>query len=87
MNPGTSAIATAVIVILGKWSKGEKLELRLIIAAGFLAMLLALLNEAEPKLASKMALLIMVTAGLVYGVPVAQRVIGITGNRAKQGHR
>jgi len=69
-------MATAVVVVVGKWAKDGALKdgARIAIGAAILALMLAGIDAANPKLASRVAGLILVTALLLYTVPILKKL-------------
>lgn len=74
MNPTTAAVATGVVVITGRWAKKEKFDVKIVLAVTFLALMLALLSEGNPKLGGQFGTLILVGAVLFYGKPLFDAV-------------
>jgi len=77
MNTTTSVVATGVIVIAGRWANDKPIELRIVIGAGAFALGLSLLSGADPELASKFALLVLIVALFRYGPHIMNKV-GLT---------
>lgn len=73
-------VATAVIVVAGKWVKDEELDVKTVVGGGFLALGLSLLSMANEDLASKFALLVLVVACFKY-IPRIANAAGLTNNR------
>lgn len=73
----SSVVATAAIVTVGKWSQDETLDVKVVGGGAFLALGLALLDRANPTLASRFALLILVVAMFMY-VPAIAYEAGLT---------
>jgi hypothetical protein len=71
MNPMNAAVLTAVIAMLGRWSKNKKTDIRFVIQMSVIALGLALTNEMNEELARKFALLIVVVAAFTYAQPIA----------------
>jgi hypothetical protein len=73
MDPTTSVVLTGVIVTAGTWAEGKPLTMRLAIGAVFLTLGLSALNQANAKLASSFAALILVAAALRYIIPIVNK--------------
>ena len=73
----TSLIATGIIVTLGQWVKKEKVSMKTFLGMGALVVFLAVLQDINSKLATQFAMLILITAVLIYGVPVGQKIAGL----------
>lgn len=72
-----AVVLTGAIVVAGYWANGRKLTIRLAIGGAVLMFGLAALNEADPNLASKFAVLIVVAALFMYGPGIAKKT-GLT---------
>lgn len=67
MKAGSALALTIAVVALGRWARGEKLDMRVILGLAFIALTIAVLQEGNPKFAGNMAALILVGAVAVYG--------------------
>jgi hypothetical protein len=76
-NTTTSVAATIVVVVVGKWSQDKPLDIKIAVGGAILAIGLAGLSAANEKLAGQLAALILVTALLLYTVPIARK-LGLT---------
>lgn len=72
MDATTSAVATGVIVTVGRWTQGKGLEAKVVIGAGFYAITLSVIASSQPDFAGKVAALVLVTALLIYMVPISK---------------
>lgn len=85
MNTTNAAVGTGAIVVLGRWSEGDGVEMRIVVGVVFLAVALAILPE---RLAMPFAWLILAAATFRY-VPGIVGKTGIThstaGNPARGG--
>jgi hypothetical protein len=79
MDSTTSVIATGMVVALGRWSQEKKVDSKVVVGVGTTALFLALMSAENPKLGSQFATLILVSAVLVYGVPIGQKLSGKKG--------
>jgi hypothetical protein len=66
MSPTNSAVLTAGITIVGRWSQDKGPTFKLAIGAFVYAIILALIWDANEELASQMALLVLITAAFLY---------------------
>lgn len=82
MDTSTSMILLAVVVTTGKWSQGKGLDIRVVIQAVFLAVMLAVLGESQPAFAKKFGVLILVGA-VFYYVPSVLEKTGLSKKSAK----
>lgn len=82
MNTTNSVVATAAIVTVGKWSNDEPLTPRIFVGGMFLALGLAMMEQANQKLASRFALLILVAATFSYVPSIAYKA-GLTNRKPK----
>lgn len=72
MDAITAATTTAVIVIVGRWTQGKGLEAKIVIGAGFYAIMLSVIESSQPDFAGKIAALVLVTALLLYMIPITK---------------
>lgn len=70
MNPLSAAIATGAIVTVAQVVQQKKLTFRQVAAVGIYAVMLAGINEANPDLAQKFALLVLIGVTFAYALPV-----------------
>lgn len=72
MDATTSAVATGVVVTVGRWTEGKGLEAKVVIGAGFYAIVLSVIADSQPDFAGKIAVLVLVTALLIYMIPIGK---------------
>lgn len=72
MDTTTSLVLTGGVVALGQWSQKKSVSIRMFVGIGFVAIILAALNNANPKLASQFAALILVAALLMNVIPISK---------------
>ena len=77
MNPTSAIVLTGAIVALGKWAKGDKIDIKLVVGGAFAAIVLVVFAEVNDKYARAMALLILVAAVYSYG-PTLVKKAGLT---------
>jgi predicted membrane channel-forming protein YqfA (hemolysin III family) len=77
MDTTTSVITTGVVVTAGRWSQEKPVEMRIFIGMGILAIFLAVMQASNNKLAEQFATLILVSAVLIYGVPIGKKLGGL----------
>lgn len=77
MDTTTSVIATGLVVTVGRWSDEKKLDVKMFVGFGVLAVFFAVMQSANDKLAQQFALLVLVTAVLLYGVPIGKKIGGL----------
>jgi hypothetical protein len=75
-----SVVATAAIVTVGKWTNDEKMTPRVIVGGAFLAIGLALMEQANQRFAQRFAVLILVVAMFMY-VPHIAYAAGLTNQK------
>lgn len=75
MNTTTSVVGTGIIVAVGKWAKDETLSVQIAVGVAGVAIALSLLNEADEKLASGFAALILLLAAFMY-LPAIVKKLG-----------
>lgn len=59
-------VAAASIVTVGRWTRDEPLSARVVVGAGFLVVLLALLSNVSEELAGKFAQVVLLVAAFYY---------------------
>lgn len=62
MSPGTSTVATGIVVMAGRWSQGKGIELNVAVALVTLGFTLSILADSNSDFAGKLGLLIFVAA-------------------------
>lgn len=67
MNPTTAVVGTGVLMLAGTFAEDKKFDAKKVVALGFIAMMLAVFNEANPKLTGQFSLLLLVAAMFRYG--------------------
>lgn len=75
MDTGQTIVLAGATVVLGKWISGERLEPKFFIGAAGAAVGLSVLSQADPKLSNRFAMIILVSALLIYGERVAKKVV------------
>lgn len=73
MNTTTAVVATGAIVVAGKWANDEPLSVKLAVGVGAFALALTLIGEANDKLASQFALLVLILAMFRYVPAIAKK--------------
>lgn len=72
VSTATVATGTVFVVIVGQWSKGTLVPIRVIVGGTVYILLMSFLDEAEPKLARLFGILVLITAVFLYAVPIFQ---------------
>jgi hypothetical protein len=85
MDATTAGVTTMAVVTVGRWSQGKGLEAKVVIGAGFYAVFLSVIENSQPKFAGQVAALVLVTALLIYMVPIAKS-LGLI-QKADKGNR
>lgn len=67
-------ILTGITVAAGRWAKDKPFGIEVVIPVGFMAFMLILLGSWNKELASGLALIILVSALLVYGGPIIKNL-------------
>lgn len=80
MDAASGAITTGVVVTVGRWTQGKGLEARVVIGAGVYAIILSSIAGSQPDFAGKIAVLVLVTALLIYAQPIAKSLGYTTGS-------
>ena len=75
MDTTTSVVLTGVVVLTGQWAKkDEGPSIKLVVGGMVLAVMLSALSQSNEKLASQFAVLILVTALLMYARPISKKL-------------
>lgn len=75
MDTTTSVVLTAVIVGMGQWAKkNEGPSVKIVVGGMALAIMLSALSNANEKLASQFATLILVGAVIIYAEPITKKL-------------
>lgn len=77
MNTTNAVLMTGLVVVAGHWASGKSLSIRLAVGTAGLSLFLAVLNESNPELAAKFAVLILVGAVFMYGPGIFKKA-GLT---------
>jgi hypothetical protein len=80
MSPMNAVLLSAVIVIAGRWSQNKPLDIKLVVAGAFIAIVLSVMSEANDKFARQFALLILISLVFVYGPTIFAKT-GLTGEK------
>lgn len=83
MDAASAAVTTGVIVTIGRWSQGKGLEANVVIGGGVYAIMLGVLWNNSAGLASRIAELVLVSALLIYMVPIANKLGLLNGFNGK----
>lgn len=70
MNPMTAALLTGGIVAVANLTQKKPLTFRQLAGTGLYAIILAVINESAPDIASKLGLLVLIGALLKYGTEI-----------------
>lgn len=77
MNPTTSVVLTGALAAAGQWAQDKQVTVKMVVGVGVLALFLAVISEANPKLAQQFGVLVLVGAVFLYGPDVAKK-LGLT---------
>lgn len=72
MDATTTAVTTGLVVTVGRWTQGKGLEANVVIGAGVFAIGLSAISNSQPEFASKVGMLVLVSALLIYTVPITK---------------
>lgn len=67
MDPGSALALTVAVVAMGRWARGVRLDPKVILALGFIAVVLAVMKEGNEKFARQFAALILIGAVVMNG--------------------
>lgn len=74
MRSSTIMLLAALFVMLGRWSQGKTFDAKVIVGGLFAALIISMMDSADPKLARGFAWLFFVSAALTYLDPILQGV-------------
>lgn len=72
MNPISTALVAGALIVAGKWSKGDSPNVNNAVGIGGIAIILALLEQMNKKMASAFGILIVLTIAGIYLPPIVQ---------------
>lgn len=76
MNTTTNLLIGGVVVIGGRWSQGKPLDVKVGVGLGLALLLMSVGENYAPTIVGPLSVLFLVTALLVYGVPLFQGLAG-----------
>lgn len=75
MDTTTSVVLTGLVVFTGQWAKkDEGPSIKLVVGGMVLAVILSAMSQGNEKLASQFAMLILVSALLMYVQPITKKL-------------
>jgi hypothetical protein len=75
LDTTTAVVATGIVVFAGQWAKkDEGPSIKLVVGGTVLAVMLSVMSQADEKLASQFASLVLVAALLKYAIPIAKKL-------------
>lgn len=75
MDTTQSVVLTSLVVVAGQWAKKDKgPSVKLVVGGMVLAIFLSAMSQANEKLASQFAALILVGALLIYVQPISKKL-------------
>lgn len=75
LDTTTAVVATGIVVFTGQWAKkDEGPSVKLVVGGMVLAVMLSAMSQANEKLASQFATLILVGALLTYVIPITKKL-------------
>lgn len=77
MDTTTSVVATGVVVTVGEWASEKRLGIKVFVGLAAVAIFLSVMQAGNDKLAQQFATLILVSAVLIYGVPIGKKLGGL----------
>lgn len=77
MDTTTSVVLTGLVAVAGQWINGKGVTVRLVVGLFFLAIMLTLLAQWNPKVARGMGMLVLITVAFTFG-PAIVRKAGLT---------
>lgn len=73
MNSTSSVVLTGVVVGAGRWANDKPITITVVVSVTFLAIILAVMSEADADFGSKMGLLVLVAAVFTYGPAIVKK--------------
>lgn len=70
MKASNIILLAALLVLMGKWSRNQKVTSGIIVGGLFSALVISILDSSQPKLARGFAYLFLVAAALEYLSPI-----------------
>lgn len=77
MSPMSALALTGAIVVVGTWGKGHKLNIRMAVGFAVLLVMFTVGEDINPGLTRGFAVLVLITALLVYG-PGVFKALGVS---------
>lgn len=74
MNTTSLMVFTGGMVVAGRWAQKKPFSANVAVGTVGVAVFLSLISQFQPEIAERFALVIFITAFLVYGVPIFQGV-------------
>lgn len=74
MNTTTSVVLAGGLAAAGQWAQDKKVTIKMVVGVGVLALFLAVISEANPKLAQQFGVLVLVGSVFLYGPDVAKKL-------------
>lgn len=74
MDTMTSVVATGVTVTIGRWSQEKPVEIKTFVGIAAFAIFLSVMQASNSKLAEQFGTLILVSAVLIYGIPIGKKL-------------
>jgi hypothetical protein len=86
MNTTQTVVATAAIVVAGKWQKDEPIDVRIAVGGGILAIGLSILSNINEEFARLFSYTVLIAALYTYG-PTLAKSLGFEGELGKANKR
>lgn len=86
MNTTQTVVATAAIVVAGKWQKNEPIDVRIAVGGGILAIGLSILSNINEEFAKLMSYTVILAALYTYG-PGLAKALGFSGELDKANRK
>jgi len=80
MNPVVTAVVAGAIIVAGKWAKGKSPTVDNAVGIGGIAIILSLLEQANKRLATAFAWLILLSLTIAY-LPDIVKGAGLSGDK------
>jgi len=74
MSTQAQVVGTGIIVLAGRWANDKPIDVSAAIGIGVYALGIAALSATNEKLATQFATLVLVGAGFIYIIPLADKL-------------
>lgn len=76
MKASSIVLVAALIVLLGRWSQGKKIEATIVVGGLFSALIISMIDGSQPKIAKGFAYIFLAVATLTYIGEILNNTLG-----------